>query len=101
MMNWRVEVETAAPDDGFDLQEIVDDSVRLLGSDTTNADFGDDGWIMQFEIDAIDPIEALTFAAARILAAADLAFLPLWPVVVVRVIDAELASAASRGFESP
>ena len=99
-MLWQVEVETASPDDGIDVQQMVDESVRLLGVDTTTAAVNVDGWIMKFEIGACDPIEALIFATIRIVVAADLALLPLWPVVAMRVLNAEFASATGRGLET-
>jgi hypothetical protein len=99
-MLWQVELETASPDDEIDIQEMLDDSVRVLGADTTTAAVDVDGWTMRFEIDACDPMEALAFAIIRTLAAATLTRLPRWQVIAVRVLDAEFASATGGGFQS-
>jgi hypothetical protein len=96
-MRWQVQIETASPDDGIDIKEMVDGSVRLLGADTTTASVNDDGWTMRFEIEAHDPWEALGFAAIRTLMAAELTFLPLWRVVAIRVLDAEFTSDSWLG----
>jgi hypothetical protein len=95
-MLWLVEFETASPDDGIYIREVLEDSIHLLGTEITTGSFDDDGWMMRFEIDASDPIDALNFAAMRVLATAELAHLPQWPIVAVRVFDVEYASAMYR-----
>ena len=99
-MLWQVEVETASPDDGMVVQKVLGDSARLLGHDATTADADDGGWVMQFEIDACDPMEAPRFAMIRISLCAPLSRLPAWRIVAMRVLDAEFAYASCQGFES-
>ena len=99
-MFWLVELETAAPDDSIDLQATLEDSLHLLGADTTTGTFDAEGWIVRFEIEALSPTDALYSALMRTTAAVDLAHLPEWPIVAIRVLDVEFGVSTLYGIAS-
>jgi N12 class adenine-specific DNA methylase len=98
-MHWLVELETASPDNGIDIQEALKTAIQILGIEVTQGTFDNNGWNLQLDIEAEDSTEALEFAELRTVAVNELARLPKWPIVAVHVRDAEYVSTSCRGFE--
>jgi hypothetical protein len=94
-----VELEATSPDDGFDIKTALSEVAVIFGADITTTAVDDDGWTISFEVEARDLEEALSFAAIRISASFAMTALPQWPLVALRVEDAEYAWI-NRGFES-